>query len=187
MKKKYFFIITVIFGCFFFQCKKDYDDNSNFTYDDGAYFSLRSKTKRLCHKWKLKAILSGDYTEIADNQYLIFTNDKLNDGYLKVKLENFKDEFCEINPDTSGERYFNTTGKWKFYEGVFSGGCNIGERLSAKEGISMKIEDPDYNTKEKIYKIIRLSNKDLVIKYDSGCEWNRCHYNGERILYFSKA
>ena len=70
----------MLVACSFFQCKKEYDDNSFLTYDDGAHFSLRSKSKRLCHRWKLKAILSGDYTEIKENQYLIFTNDKLNEG-----------------------------------------------------------------------------------------------------------
>jgi len=176
MIKKYNILLTLfLLSILSIYCSK--------TYDEGSNYSFRTRQKRITKRWKLELIEIGfTKTPMSGNHFITLTNEKLADGYFKATFEKFPDEFCQSNPDTSGQKEFTTEGVWKFYEGVF-GGRNIEERLSEKEGLLIKIIDINYNTREERWKIVKLTNSELHL-FSTYCGNWACFYTMSRKLYF---
>lgn len=137
-------------------------------YEEGPNFSLRSKNKRLMGSWELKyAELTSTHAQDGD-YYSVFENGVMSTTSPDYPEENASFSYamnCEIKKDGSftqtvvedGERNFYTD-NWFWFDGSFN-----------KENIVLFDGG--------LYKIVKLTNKELIIQYDYSFENNQPYYD----------
>ncbi len=169
------FILVIAIG--FYACTK--------TYEEGPSISFRSKMNRITGKWKLVSMEGVPRLNPEIDQFMELTGEKISEGVYKAKFTNYQEDFGCL-PDTSGESLFTTNGCWRFFDGAFGSACNIGEYLDKNEGIVLIIDTMNSNFIGEKWKILRLTNKELIIR-NNVCIDNPCaFYWNNRTLIFEK-
>jgi len=156
-------LITVfIFICFILvSCEK--------TYEEGPSVSFRSEMQRITGKWRLVSMEGVDRLNPEIEQYMELTKDKLSDGTYKAYFTNFQWCLCKdstLSSDPVVQTLYTSEGSWKFTFGSFgNGGYHSTERLEDNEGLDITIEAIQNIYHRLPWKILRLTNKELIIYY----------------------
>ena len=127
------------------------------TYDEGPAISLRSKMNRITGKWRLVSMEGVERLNPEVEQYMILTKDEIYDGNYKASFINFQEKTGNVFSNTVEEDLFTTDGYWRFFDGSFGSGCNIGEYLDKNEGLTLFVDTTIGSCARDRWKILRLT------------------------------